>query len=80
MTPFQARHMEKLARLCGMAGVAAPADPAQPQGEWRLYDRAEPATRRDVTAEVRRQVSAGPVPALPLAGRGFLVPGSTSRR
>ena len=51
-------------------------DPENPAGEWRVYDTADPATRRDVTADVLASVAAK-VPAVepgPGPTRGFVIP------
>lgn len=31
--------------------MVAPESPADPDGEWRVYDAADPETRRDITAD-----------------------------
>jgi hypothetical protein len=80
MTEDEARHVEKMLRLCGLPGVAAAADPADPSGDWRIYDRVDADTRRDITDESRRALyidarSGSAAAAEPRAVRGFIVPG-----
>ncbi|MGP3922379.1 hypothetical protein [Streptomyces sp. 8N616] len=79
MTEDEARHVEKMLRLCGLPGVAA-ADPADPSEDWRIYDRVDADTRRDITDESRRALytdaqSGSAAPVEPRAVRGFIVPG-----
>ncbi|WP_165906395.1 hypothetical protein [Streptomyces sp. Z26] len=50
-----------------------------PDGEWAIFDRAEPALRRDITGEVLDALidEAENAPTLPAGGharRGFIVP------
>lgn len=52
MTADEARRVERVMRSLGLQGIVAPVDPDAPAGEWRVYDEADPRTRRDKTAEV----------------------------
>lgn len=61
--------------LCGLPGVAAPV--AEPAGEWRVYDGADPAARRDITDVSRQRLGQGvDRPPTGTAARGFIVPGT----
>jgi hypothetical protein len=60
----------------GIPGVVASEDPENTAGPWRVYDTADSATRRDVTADALASVAAkfpeekpGPGPM-----RGFVIP------
>lgn len=76
MNEDQARHLQRLLSLCGLPGTAAPV--AEPAGEWRIYDRADSATRRDITAESRQRLAAAADrPPTGTAVRGFIVPSRT---
>jgi hypothetical protein len=72
----QGRKVDAVLRQLGIPGVVAPEDPGNAAGQWRVYDTADPATRRDVTADALASVAAefpeekpGPGPM-----RGFVVP------
>ncbi|MGW5864886.1 hypothetical protein ACWFRJ_22240 [Streptomyces sp. NPDC055239] len=56
--------------------MVAPEDSENSAGEWRVYDTADPATRRDVTADVLASVVAKFPEGEPGAGpmRGFVIP------
>ncbi len=77
MTQDEARHMERLLKLCGMPGVAAPVD--DPVGEWRIYDRPESTHRVDITADAVRGLrsTSRATDEKGTAARGFIVPDST---
>lgn len=82
MTEDEARHTERLLKLCGLPGVAAPVTGRS--GEWRIYDGHDPRTRTDITAEAVRRLRAGVRSGRPVLGaaggavRGFVVPGAGS--
>lgn len=76
MDAEQARQVDAVLRQLRFPGVVAPEDPQNTAGSWRVYDTAEPATRRDVTADALAAVAAkfpeeksgsGPM-------RGFVIP------
>ena len=76
MDAEQARQVDAVLRQLGIPGVVAPENPENPAGPWRVYDTADPATRRDVTADALASVAAkfpkeksgsGPM-------RGFVIP------
>lgn len=58
-------------RQHGIPGVVAPEDPRDPAGPWRVYDAADPGTRRDVTAET---LAAAAAARLRQPMRGFIIP------
>lgn len=82
MNAEEARRVDAALRRLGIPGVVAPEDPEDPAGEWRVYDSADPATRKDTTADalasvVAKSLEAGPEPSRhPEAGptRGFIIP------
>jgi hypothetical protein len=51
MNAEEARNVDAVLRQLGLPGVVAPEDPEYPGGAWRVYDRADPETRRDTTAD-----------------------------
>jgi hypothetical protein len=51
MNAEEARHVDAVLRHLGLPGVVAPENPENPAGAWRVYDRADPETRRDTTAD-----------------------------
>ncbi len=76
MDAEQARQVDAVLRQLGIPGVVAPVDPENTAGPWRVYDTADPTTRRDVTADTLASVAArfpeekpGPGPM-----RGFIIP------
>ncbi|MFD7547103.1 hypothetical protein [Streptomyces sp. NPDC059816] len=75
MNAEQARQVDTVLRRWGIAGVVAPQDPENTAGGWSVYDTADPATRREVTADALASVAAvfleGPRPG---PTRGFVVP------
>jgi hypothetical protein len=58
MDAEQARRAGAVMRAAGVPGVVAPADPGDPDGEWRVYDTADPAARTETTAEALAAVVA----------------------
>lgn len=84
MGPDEAQRVADVLRRLGVGGVVAPVDPDAPSGEWRVYDRADPATRRDITAEVLASVAAhvpaqGSRPEETGPTRGFVLPPKNDR-
>ncbi|KAB8169749.1 hypothetical protein FH609_005510 [Streptomyces sp. 3MP-14] len=76
MDAEQARHVAAVLRRLGIPGEVAPEDPENASGPWRVYDTADPVTRRDVTADVLASVTAKFPEGRPGSGpsRGFVVP------
>ncbi|MFC9654030.1 hypothetical protein [Streptomyces sp. NPDC056937] len=76
MDAEQARRVDAVLGRLGISGVVAPEDPENTAGGWRVYDKADPATRRDVTADalasLAREFPDGKAGAGP--ARGFVVP------
>ncbi|MFF1381014.1 hypothetical protein [Streptomyces sp. NPDC058308] len=58
MDAEQARQVDATLRRLGIPGVVAPEDPEDPAGAWRVYDSADPTTRRDTTADALASVVA----------------------
>ncbi|MYT29314.1 MULTISPECIES: hypothetical protein [unclassified Streptomyces] len=82
MNAEEARQVDATLRRLGIPGVVAPEDPEQAAGTWRVYDSADPATRKDVTADVLaafvakfREANPEP-PGKSQSGpvRGFIIP------
>lgn len=76
MDAEQARQVEAALRRWGIPGLVAPEDPENPAGAWRVYDKADPATRLDMTADALATVTARFSAEQPTAGptRGFVIP------
>ncbi|MFJ5737802.1 hypothetical protein [Streptomyces microflavus] len=78
MDAEQARQVDRVLRQLGIPGVVAPEDPENLTGPWRVYDQADPATRRDVTADALAALAAKFRPSTPgrQTGptRGFVLP------
>lgn len=74
MDAEQARQVDALMRRLGISGVVAPENPENAAGEWRVYDTGDPATRRDVTADVLASVAAEFPGERAGPGRGFVIP------
>ncbi|RLL68116.1 hypothetical protein [Streptomyces sp. Z26] len=79
MTEAEACRVQRMLHRMGRPGVAAPVNAGDPDGEWAIFDRAEPALRRDITGEVLDALidEAENAPTLPAGGharRGFIVP------
>ncbi|OON72986.1 hypothetical protein [Streptomyces tsukubensis] len=79
MNAEQARQVDVVLRQLGIPGVVAPEDTENPAGPWRVYDTADPATRRDVTANALASVAAEFAKEKPRSGpmRGFVIPSKT---
>ncbi|MFF4697266.1 hypothetical protein [Streptomyces chattanoogensis] len=74
--------MDATLRRLGIPGVVAPVNPEHAAGTWRVYDSADPVTRKDITSDVLaafvakfREANPEP-PGKPQSGptRGFIVP------
>ncbi|MGW6918371.1 hypothetical protein ACWGB8_31835 [Kitasatospora sp. NPDC054939] len=52
MDETEARQLAGTLRRLGIRGTVSPEVPDNPAGRWRVYDSADPATRRDITDEV----------------------------
>ncbi|MCF6523634.1 hypothetical protein [Streptomyces sp. JJ36] len=77
MGPDQARHVDALLRAYGIEGVVAPTDPEDTAGAWAVYDKADPDTRQDITADVLATVARHVQPDAPERSgptRGFVIP------
>ncbi|WP_062204857.1 hypothetical protein [Streptomyces sp. NBRC 109706] len=76
MDADEARQVDAMLRQLGIPGVVAPEDPENTAGPWRVYDTADPATRRDVTADALASVAAKFPKGQPGSGptRGFVIP------
>ncbi|MFE2377470.1 hypothetical protein [Streptomyces sp. NPDC059398] len=76
MNAEQARQVDAVLRQLKIPGVVAPEDPENTAGPWRVYDKADPATRRDVTADALASVAAKFPEEKPEPGptRGFVIP------
>ncbi|MET7640114.1 hypothetical protein [Streptomyces sp. NPDC005438] len=76
MNGEDARQVEAVLKRLGIPGVVAPEDPANTAGPWRVYDTADPATRRDVTADALASLAAKFPKEKPGSGptRGFVIP------
>ncbi|WP_380280689.1 hypothetical protein [Kitasatospora purpeofusca] len=75
MDEDEAQQVANSLRRLGIQGIVSPEDLGDPDGQWRVYDSADPSTRRDITDDVltvvrgrsRQAGQAGPT-------RGFVVP------
>ncbi|MFD5207751.1 hypothetical protein ACFWNF_12605 [Streptomyces anulatus] len=82
MNAEQARHVDAVLRQLGIPGIVAPEDPENLTGPWRVYDTADPATRKDTTADVLAALAAEFRPSVRDADprrrsgptRGFVLP------
>lgn len=78
MNAEEARQVDAALRRLGIPGVVAPEDPEHAAGPWRVYDTADPETRKDVTADALAAVVAktpGPAPRSANGPtRGFVIP------
>ncbi|UQA94354.1 hypothetical protein [Streptomyces halobius] len=79
MNAEEARQVDTALRRLGVPGVVAPEDPDNPAGEWRVYDTADPTTRKDTTANalvavVAKFRDANPEPTRRGPTRGFIIP------
>ncbi|MGW4895603.1 hypothetical protein ACWEQL_25550 [Kitasatospora sp. NPDC004240] len=74
MNEDEAERLASALRRQGRRGVAAPADPDNPDGEWRVFDSADPTSRRDITDEALAATTGAPRTSGPT--RGFVIPTS----
>ncbi|MCS0601285.1 hypothetical protein NX794_08580 [Streptomyces sp. LP11] len=78
MNAEEARQVDAVLRRLGIHGVVAPEDPENAAGPWRVYDTADPETRKDVTADALVAVVAKTPRPDPRSAhgptRGFVVP------
>ncbi|MGW3329041.1 hypothetical protein V6574_13615 [Streptomyces sp. SM1P] len=82
MDAEQARQVDSVLRRFGIPGVVAPENPENLTGPWRVFDQADPATRKDITADALAALAAllpvsTPDPAPKRQGRptrGFVLP------
>ncbi|PRH79416.1 hypothetical protein C6N75_10065 [Streptomyces solincola] len=75
MNADEARNVDAVMRQLGLPGVVAPEDPEKPTGPWRVYDRADPATRQDITAKTLAALARRWDPIPPQGPtRGFVIP------
>ncbi|MFJ4972391.1 hypothetical protein [Streptomyces sp. NPDC088755] len=58
MDAEQARQVDSVLRRFGIPGVVAPVDPENPAGSWRVFDQADPETRKDATADALAALAA----------------------
>ncbi|PWS43588.1 hypothetical protein DKT74_15890 [Streptomyces sp. ZEA17I] len=58
MDAEQARQVDSVLRRLGIPGVVAPEDPENLTGPWRVYDTADPANRKDITADALAALAA----------------------
>jgi hypothetical protein len=73
MNAEQARQVAAALRRLGIPGVLAPETPDERSSLWRVYDTADPASRRDVTpAALAAVVAAFPTPPGPPAASSSL--------
>ncbi len=85
MDAEQARQTERMLRRLGIPGVVAPESPDNPAGPWRVYDGADPANRKDTTADALASLAAKfhelspELPEVRQQGptRGFVLPPET---
>lgn len=59
-------------RRLGIRGIVSPEDLDDPDGQWRVYDSSDPATRRDITDEALTVINGMSRKTGPT--RGFVVP------
>ncbi|MDH6110269.1 hypothetical protein P3T36_004799 [Kitasatospora sp. MAP12-15] len=72
MDKDEAQRVAGTLRRLGLRGIVSPEDLDNPDGQWRVYDSADPDTRRDITDEALaaiKDVSSRTGPT-----RGFVVP------
>ncbi len=83
MDAEEARYIDAVLRRLCLPGVVAPEDPEDPAGPWRVYDRAGPGARTDITPHTLVRVAGAlgaeaspPAPRAERNGprRGFIVP------
>ncbi|MFI7239936.1 hypothetical protein [Streptomyces cyaneofuscatus] len=82
MDAEQARQVDHVLRQLGIPGVVAPEDPENLTGPWRVFDKADQATRKDTTADALAALAAKFRPSTPDPAprrqsgptRGFVLP------
>ncbi|WBP89596.1 hypothetical protein [Kitasatospora cathayae] len=74
MDENEARQVANTLQQLGIRGIVSPEDLDNPNGRWRVYDRADAATRRDITDEALTLVAGRSRQTGP--ARGFVVPKS----
>lgn len=80
MNADEARELAAALSRWNVAGFVAPENPEEPDGQWRVYDSADPENRTDITAEalaaLRRAEGSHPASARSGNGptRGFVIP------
>ncbi|MET8704732.1 hypothetical protein ABZW10_38645 [Kitasatospora sp. NPDC004723] len=52
MDEDEAQQLANSLRRLGIRGIVSPEDLGNPDGQWRVYDSANPNTRRDITDDV----------------------------
>ncbi|MGA5824238.1 hypothetical protein ACPC54_41135 [Kitasatospora sp. NPDC094028] len=52
MDENEAQRVANTLRRLGVRGIVSPEDLGNPDGQWRVYDSADPDIRRDITDEV----------------------------
>ncbi|MFH8379843.1 hypothetical protein ACH4E7_02710 [Kitasatospora sp. NPDC018058] len=72
MDENEAQQLASTLRRLGIRGIVSPEQLDNPDGQWRVYDSADPATRQDITDEVRAVIAGRSRDAGPT--RGFVVP------
>ncbi|ARF72754.1 hypothetical protein B7C62_11065 [Kitasatospora albolonga] len=58
MDAEQARQVDSVLRRFGIPGVVAPENPENLTGPWRVFDQANPESRKDVTADALAALAA----------------------
>ncbi|MFG2912734.1 hypothetical protein ACGF0D_07560 [Kitasatospora sp. NPDC048298] len=74
MDENEAQQVANALRELGIRGIVSPEDLDNPNGRWRVYDSADPNTRRDITDEALTVVEGRSRQSGP--ARGFVVPKS----
>ncbi len=74
MDENEAQRVANTLRSLGVRGVVSPEDLDNPDGQWRVYDSANPDTRRDITDQALTVIAGRSRQAGP--ARGFVVPQS----
>ncbi|MFF1795790.1 hypothetical protein ACFVXQ_16475 [Kitasatospora sp. NPDC058263] len=72
MDASEAQQMADTLRRLGIRGIVSPEDLDDPDGQWRVYDSSDPATRRDITDEALTVINGMSRKTGPT--RGFVVP------
>jgi hypothetical protein len=83
MNAEEAQALSAALKRWNIPGVVAPEDPGNPEGPWRVYDRADAETRRDITAATLAALAKCERPGVTATGRtgtgptrGFVIPSS----